>query len=99
MKSTETLDFGRGDTSQGEAYGSKVEVGLFPRQDAIRRQKTQELAFRLEEKQRSKETQETCVKAEKPQTQLAQRTVRVHFLCSIQKIQSGVIHGGRECNG
>lgn len=55
MKSAETLDFGRGDTSQGEAYGSKVEVGLFPPQDAVRRQKTQELAFRLEEKQRSRE--------------------------------------------
>lgn len=50
MKSAETSDFGRGDTSQGEGYGSKVKAGLFPPQDAVRRQKTQELAFRLAEK-------------------------------------------------
>lgn len=50
MKSAETLDFGRGDTSQGEGYGSKVKAGLFPPQDAVRRQKTQALAFRLAEK-------------------------------------------------
>lgn len=53
MKSAETLDFGRGDTSQGKGHGSKVKAGLFPPQDAVRRQMSQELAFRFEEKQRN----------------------------------------------
>lgn len=53
MKSAETLDFGRGDTSQGKGYGSQVKAGFFPPQKAVRRQMTQGLAFRLEEKQRN----------------------------------------------
>lgn len=95
MDSEGTLGFGWGDTPQRKGYGSKVEAGLFPPQDAVRRQMTQESAFSLEEKQRN--PRGMC-KTRKTQTPAGPEESQAHVLCSIQTVREESFVGQKEFN-